>query len=41
MYYLHSWTGDATRKAYFYQSDVDPLLQPRLTGLISKAQGDL
>jgi prepilin-type N-terminal cleavage/methylation domain-containing protein len=41
MYYLHSWTGDATRKAYFYQSDIDPLLQPRLTGLTPKAQGDL
>lgn len=41
MYYLHSWTGDSARKAYFYQSDVDPLLQPRLTGLTPKAQGDL
>ena len=41
MYYLHSWTGDSTRKAYWYQSDIDPLLQPRLTGLTPKAQGDL
>jgi prepilin-type N-terminal cleavage/methylation domain-containing protein len=41
MYYLHSWTGDSARKAYFYQVDVDPLLQPRLTGLTPKAQGDL
>lgn len=41
MYYLHSWTGDSARKAYFYQADVDPLLQPRLTGLTPKAQGDL
>ena len=41
MYYLHSWTGDSTRKGYFYQLDIDPLLQPRLTGLTPKAQGDL
>ena len=41
MYYLHNWTGDSARKAYFYQADVDPLLQPRLNGLTPKAQGDL
>jgi hypothetical protein len=27
MYYLHSWTGDASRLAYFYQDDVDPRLE--------------
>jgi prepilin-type N-terminal cleavage/methylation domain-containing protein len=38
MYYLHSFNS---RPAYFYQDEVDPLLQPRLTSLTPKAQGDL
>jgi prepilin-type N-terminal cleavage/methylation domain-containing protein len=35
MYYLHSWTGDDTRRCYFYQdpSDFDPSLPSKLNGL--------
>jgi len=33
MYYLHSWTGDASRAAYFYQEDVDPRLETLLPKL--------
>jgi prepilin-type N-terminal cleavage/methylation domain-containing protein len=40
MYFLHSWDTSG-RKAYFYQEEVDPALQPRLQALSPKNQGDL
>ena len=27
MHYLHSWSGDASRTAYFHQEDIDPRLE--------------
>jgi prepilin-type N-terminal cleavage/methylation domain-containing protein len=38
MYYLHSWTGDASRMCYFYQeeSDFDPGLRAQLGNLKAK-----
>jgi prepilin-type N-terminal cleavage/methylation domain-containing protein len=33
MYYLHSWTGDSSRIAYFFQEDIDPRLQTQLARL--------
>ena len=38
MYYLHSWSADGTRIAYFYQddSDFDDRLKQRLSSLRAK-----
>jgi len=36
MYYLHSWSGDASRTAYFHQQDFDPRLERFLPTLKAK-----